>query len=71
MSNLLDNEKTVIALFDAAEAAKRVFGAPGDYGYGTSKGDALLSLSRALVEAHPLIVALKGLAAVRNATAAE
>ena len=49
----------IVALFDKAAAAKAAFGAPGDYGYGTKEGDALFGLARALVEAHPVIAAIK------------
>jgi hypothetical protein len=35
------------ATIEAIAAVKRAFGAPGDYGYGTAKGDALFALYRA------------------------
>lgn len=53
----------IVALFDKAADAKTAFGAPGDYGYGTKEGNALFALARALVEAHPVIVAIKSLIA--------
>jgi hypothetical protein len=61
MSHTLSTEQVAafISLFDKAEGAKRAFGSPGDYGYGTKEGDALLGLARALCEAHPVIVDLK------------
>lgn len=49
----------LVVLFDKAADAKTAFGAPGDYGYETKEGDALFKLSRALVDAHPVIVAIK------------
>lgn len=49
----------LVSLFNKAADAKTAFGAPGDYGYGTKEGDALFQLARALVEAHPVIVAIK------------
>jgi hypothetical protein len=58
-----EQERAIVALFDAAAEAKTAFGAPGDYGYGTKEGDALMALARALVEAHPIIAGLKKTAA--------
>lgn len=37
-------------VIEAIAAIKRAFGAPGDYGYGTAKGDALFALYRAAAE---------------------
>lgn len=71
MTNSPTDDQAVIALFDAADRAERVFGALGDYGGGTPQGDALFALSRALADALPVVVAIKGLAAVRAAVTAE
>jgi hypothetical protein len=56
-----EQSAALVALFDKAADAKTAFGAPGDYGYGTKEGQALYGLAKALVEAHPVIVALKAL----------
>jgi hypothetical protein len=58
-----EQSAAIVSLFDKAADAKTAFGAPGDYGYGTKEGDALFQLSRALVEAHPVIVTIKSLSA--------
>lgn len=43
----MEQEK-IDALVKAAEQVYRAFGAPGDWGYNTPKGDALFALCRAL-----------------------
>jgi len=39
-------------LLEAIEQVHQAFGAPGDWGYGTPKGDALMALYRARHEAQ-------------------
>lgn len=39
-------------LLEAIEQVHQAFGAPGDWGYGTPKGDALMALYRARYEAQ-------------------
>lgn len=42
----------VVEIRAAIDEIKRVFGAPGDHGYGTPEGEALFRLFRAQVALH-------------------
>lgn len=53
-----EQSAALVTLFERAADIHAVFGAPGDYGYGTKEGQALYALSKALVAAQPIITSL-------------